>query len=164
MSLVDFDGDGAMDVLTANGDNADYTPFAKRYHGVRVYLNDGENHFVEAVFYPLNGAYKALPVDFDADGDLDIAAISFFPDYEKAPEESFVYLENEGDMAFVAWTFLAATDARWLTMDAGDIDGDGDEDIVLGAFVRGASNVPPALEKRWQREATSLLILRNKHF
>ena len=164
MSLVDFDGDGAMDVLTANGDNADYTPFAKHYHGVRVYLNDGENHFVEAVFYPLNGAYKALPVDFDADGDLDIAAISFFPDYEKAPEESFVYLENEGDMAFVAWTFLAATDARWLTMDAGDIDGDGDEDIVLGAFVRGASNVPPALEKRWQREATSLLILRNKHF
>jgi len=163
MSLVDFNGDGAMDFITANGDNADYTPFAKRYHGVRIYINDGENRFDEAFFYPLNGAYKALPVDFDGDGDLDIAAICFFPDYEKAPEESFVYLENSGEMGFIAHSFPEAIDARWLTMDAGDIDGDGDEDLVLGAFVRGASNVPPELEKRWQ-QATSLLILRNKRF
>ena len=164
LSLVDFNGDGAMDLLTANGDNADYTPFAKRYHGVRIYLNNGENRFDETFFYPLNGAYKALPVDFDGDGDFDIAAISFFPDYEKSPEESFVYLQNTGGMNFVAHSFPEAIDARWLTMDAGDVDGDGDEDIVLGAFVRGASNVPPALEKHWQQEATSLLILRNRRF
>ena len=162
MSLVDFDGDGAMDILTANGDNADYTPFAKRYHGVRLYLNDGHNHFAEAFFYPLYGAYKALPADFDQDGDLDIAAISFFPDYASAPEEAFVYLENIGGLEFVARTFKQARDARWLTMDAGDVDGDGDADIVLGAFVRGASNVPKALEQHWQRQATSVLILRNR--
>ena len=162
MTLVDFDDDGAIDILTANGDNADYTPLAKRYHGVRLYLNDGRNQFAEAFFFPQFGAYKALPVDFDLDGDLDIAAISFFPDYERAPEEAFVYLQNEGGMNFTAYTFAQAQDARWLTMDAGDVDSDGDADIVLGAFVRGASNVSKELEQRWQRHATSVLILRNR--
>ena len=164
MTLVDFDGDGAMDILTTNGDNADYTPFAKRYHGVRLYMNDGANRFTEVLFYPQHGSYKALPVDFDQDGDLDIAAISFFPDYASAPQESFVYLQNRGNMQFVAHTFAEAQDARWLTMDAGDVDLDGDADIVLGACVRGGSNVPKEVEQRWQREATSVLILRNKLF
>ncbi len=153
-----------MDILTANGDSADYTPFAKRYHGVRLYRNDGANRFAEVFFYPQYGAYKALPVDFDQDGDLDIAAISFFPDYASAPQESFVYLQNEGDLNFVAHTFAEAQDARWLTMDAGDVDLDGDADIVLGAFVRWGSNVPKEVEKRWQQEATSVLILRNTLF
>ena len=90
------------------------------------------------------------------------SAISFFPDYERAPEEAFVYLQNEGGMNFTAYTFAQAQDARWWTMDAGDVDSDGDADIVLGAFVRGASNVSKELEQRWQRHATSVLILRNR--
>ena len=163
MSLLDFDGDGDMDVLTANGDNADYAAIAKRYHGVRLYLNDGGNHFEQAFFYPQHGAYKALAVDFDKDGDRDIAAISFFPDYDGVGGlESFVYLENLGDMAFTASTFPEALDARWLTMDAGDVDGDGDADIVLGGSVLGAGKVPKHLKQKWQEGAPSLLILKNR--
>ena len=162
LSLVDFDGDGFVDALTANGDNADYPIIMKRYHGIRLHLNDGGNHFREAFFYPLNGAYKALAVDFDQDGDRDIAAISFFPDYDNSPEEAFVFLQNEGGQTFRAYSFPEAQEGRWLAMDAGDLDGDGDADIALGAFARGGSNVPAEMEARWRAQGPSVLILENR--
>ena len=161
LSLVDFDGDGDMDLLTSNGDNADYALTLKRYHGVRLYLNGGNNNFTEAYFFPLNGAYKAQAADFDGDGDLDIAAISFFADYEGSPEEAFVYLENTGEMNFAPSTFDGALKGRWLTMDVGDVDRDGDADIVLGSFAMGWSNVSRELEASWRR-GPSVLILKNR--
>ena len=42
------------------------------------------------------GAFGARAADFDNDGDLDIAAISFYPDFEIEKRESFVYLQNNG--------------------------------------------------------------------
>ena len=45
-------------------------------------MNDGKNNFREAWFFPLNGAYKAVAPDFNKDGNMDIAAISYFPDYD----------------------------------------------------------------------------------
>jgi hypothetical protein len=162
--LVDFNHDGAVDLLTTNGDNGDifdYRPPFKRYHGVRLYLNDGRNHFKEAFFYPLNGAYKALAADFKGKGNLDIAAISFFPDYEKSPEESFVYLENSGDGKFTAATLGAGISGRWITMDVGDLDGDGRADIVLGAYNRGPGTIPKMLAEQWEKRGSTLLVLKN---
>ena len=161
LSVVDFDGDGDLDLLTANGDNADYALTLKRYHGVRLYLNDGANRFAEAYFFPLNGAYKAQAADFDGDGDLDIAAIGFFADFADSPEEAFVYLENAGGMRFAPSTFDGSLKGRWLTMDVGDVDLDGDEDIVLGSFAMGWSNVSEELEASWRR-GPSVLILKNR--
>jgi hypothetical protein len=135
--LFDFDGDGNEDIIYTAGDNADYDPITKPYHGIRIFMNDGSNHFKESFFYPLNGAYKVIPADYDGDGDIDMAAISFFPDYENSPEESFVYLENRGDMNFDASTFPGSSDGRWMAMDAGDMDGDGDLDILLGSMIFG---------------------------
>ena len=163
LSLVDFDGDGDLDLLTANGDNADYALLLKPYHGVRLYLNDGRNRFTEAYFFPLNGAYKAQAADFDGDGDFDIAAIGFFADYAAAPAEAFVYLRNEGGMQFAPSTFDEVLAGRWLTMDVGDVDLDGDEDIVLGSFAMGWSNVSAELEARWRR-GPSILILKNRRY
>jgi hypothetical protein len=160
--LVDFNQDGLMDFLVTNGDNGEYPSPPKRYHGIRLYLNRGDLRFEEAFFYPLNGAFCARARDFDQDGDLDIAAISFFPDYEKSPRESFVYLENKGNMRFTASTFSQCIVGRWLVMDAGDLDGDGDLDLALGSYINGPSAVPAWLKKDWDRFSPSILILRNK--
>jgi hypothetical protein len=161
LELADLNADGHLDLLTANGDLGDFECPPKRYHGVRVYLNDGTFKFREAFFFPLNGAYKAVAADFDLDGDLDIAAISFFPDYERSPEESFVYLEHRAKLEFAAHTFPDCERGRWLTMNAGDLDGDGDVDLVLGAAYKTPFRAPDALKQRWEKEGPSLLILRN---
>jgi len=160
--LADFNGDGYPDILTANGDRGDFECPPKKYHGIRIYLNDGHWNFKEAFFYPLNGAYKCIAADFRGNGRLDIAAISFFPDYDKSPEESFVYLENHGTLKFTAHTFTDCYRGRWLTMDAADLDGDGDLDIVLGGAYKTPFRATGALIDRWQKEGPSVLILRNQ--
>jgi hypothetical protein len=78
------------------------------------------------------GAYRAQAEDFDLDGDLDIAAIAFFPDFSLDELESFIYLENN-DGVFTPFSSAQANQGRWMTMDVGDIDGDGLLDIALGA-------------------------------
>ncbi|HWY36556.1 MAG TPA: VCBS repeat-containing protein, partial [Nitrosopumilaceae archaeon] len=142
--LDDFNHDGYPDILYTCGDNADYSQVLKPYHGVYIFLNDGQNHFTQKYFFPINGCYKAIARDFDGDGDLDIAAISFFADYARQPEEGFVYLENKGNFEFQPFTLPEAKSGRWLTMDAADLDGDGKIDIVLGNFSIGPSFIKSA--------------------
>jgi len=163
--FADFNGDGYPDILTANGDLGDFVCPPKKYHGVRIYLNDGNWNFKESWFFPLNGAFKAVAADFDGDGDLDIAAISYFPDYDKSPEESFVYFENTGtksNLEFKPHTFPDSARGRWLTMDVGDVDGDGDLDIVLGGAYLVPFRAPETLKDRWHNTGPSILILRNQ--
>ena len=159
--MVDFNGDGLIDILTTNGDNGEYPSPLKRYHGVRVYLNQGENRFEEAYFFPMNGAFQAVGRDIDEDGDIDIAATSFFPDYGKSPQESFVYLENLGGLAYSPATFRQALAGRWRRLEAGDIDQDGDLDLLLGSYIHGPSAVPDGLLRAWEAKGPSMLVLRN---
>jgi hypothetical protein len=159
--LADFNGDGDMDLLVANGDNGDYESPPKPYHGVRIFLNK-KGTFEEAYFYPQHGAFKAVARDFDGDGDLDIASVSFFPDYEHSPRESFVLLENKGGLKFEASTFPQCILGRWLTMDANDLDGDGDVDIVLASMIEMPTVVPAPLKNLWQKNSPSVLYLINQ--
>lgn len=99
--------------------------------------------------------------DFDADGDNDLVSIAYFPDYDKTPEESFIYWENKGNYSFEPHSFPGAMSGRWLTMDAGDLDSDGDTDIILGNTRFAFGYVPDSLMAKWNENSPSVLILEN---
>lgn len=134
LDTVDWNGDGKFDLIYTAGDNTDFPPVVKSYQGIRILLNQGQGVFTEAEFFPLPGAYKAIVRDFDLDGDLDIAAISFFPDYARQPEQRFVLIEQGRSGQWQYRTFPAYRSGRWISMDAADADGDGDTDLLLGSF------------------------------
>jgi FG-GAP-like repeat len=160
LQLVDFNKDGFMDLLYTNGDNADFSATLKPYHGVHVFLNDGKNEFKEAYFHPLYGAFQAAAADFDMDGDLDIVATSFFPETIDKPESSVLYLEQTKQMTFQPYTFKEAITGKWLTLDIGDLDHDGDIDIVLGSFM--GYEMGPTPRVKYIDRTTPFLFLENK--
>ena len=162
IELVDFDADGHEDILYANGDNGDLSQILKPYHGVRIFMNNGKNEFKEKYFFPMNGATKAIATDFDGDGDQDIAAIAFFADFTQQPQKGFVYLENKGKLSFTPQIETKTDENRWLLMESGDFDGDGDSDILLGSCRGVPLRVPKAVSAAWQQTNTKLLLLENK--
>jgi len=162
--VIDFNGDDRPDLLYVNGDNADYTSIMKGYHGVRIFLNQGNNEFEQRVFLPLDGAYKAVPRDFDGDGDLDIAAIAFFADYQSSLTRSFVFFENTGNLMFEARSFKETSMGAWLVLEAGDLDDDGDDDLLLGSYSTigaGSDYVPSRLRNWWIKKGPSVALLEN---
>jgi len=161
--LVDFNGDDHLDIILANGDNADFSSILKPYHGIRIWLNKGNNQFQEKYFYQMPGAWQTVARDFDQDGDMDIAAISYFPDFDRSPERGFIYLQQTGELKFTASSFSQSQIGRWFTLEAADYDQDGDEDIILGSFINALTPVPPALQQQWESNGPSIVVLQNKN-
>ncbi len=159
--LLDFDQDGDMDIVLSNGDNADYSIMLKPYHGIRLFLNDGGS-FREEYFFPMHGASKVRARDFDQDGDIDIIAASFFPDTRRALDQSIVYLENEGNGHFSPSHFEHADRGRWMVMDAGDVDQDGDLDVILGSFTLTTRDIEQGVLNHWRNSRGHILLLENK--
>ena len=132
--LVDFNHDGKPDILYTCGDNSDYSPILKPYHGVYIFTNQGNWTFKQTWFHHIDGSMKAIAADFDHDGDLDIATISYFPDFKDHPKQGFTYLEQTKPNEFIAHEIPVNDYGRWLTMEVADIDNDGYPDVVLGNF------------------------------
>lgn len=161
--FLDYDGDGIRDLLTVNGDVDNGGP-PRAYHGIRIHRGARNNTFSEVVKLSLPGAYKAHARDFDGDGDLDLFAIAFNPQFNSHPDLGVAYFENRGGQTFVTHRLPVGGDTRWLTMDSGDIDGDGDDDVILGGCWLGPGmqdSIPRNLQKQWARYPLSVCFLEN---
>jgi hypothetical protein len=130
VTIADVNGDGALDIMFADaGGYATGTAAAQR-----LYKNNGAGLFTDSSA-SLNvgsfGARQVIAEDFDNDGDLDLlySPDSVYPSPNKKP----VLLINNGSGVFTNMTntnlpnvFMCA-----FCVCAGDVDNDGDLDVVF---------------------------------
>jgi hypothetical protein len=130
--ICDLDKDGDDDILYTNGDAFDYIPpVGKPWHGIQWLENKGNLKFEFHRICNFIGAYDARPVDIDHDGDLDIFCVSAFNLWDKPESQSFIWLENIGNMQFVLHD-IASSPTHILTLEPGDFNNDGLMDFVTG--------------------------------
>jgi len=138
VEVVDMDLDGDLDVLVA------------AYYDDAVYWYENDGQPIPAwtkrtVASALDGARSARAVDVDGDGDLDVAAASYFDD-------TISWHENDG-LIPPGWTphVISSTANGADEISVADLDGDGDMDLVatseLGSQLEwfendGASTAP----------------------
>jgi hypothetical protein len=138
IKLTDIDGDGDMDVLFNHGDAVQIPPFPRPYHGVSWLENEGHFPFTYHRLAHMPGAHTCQPADLDGDGDEDIVSSAFIPAFNPQwPNadwlESIVWLEQTAPGQFQRFVIERGFPFHPCA-DAGDYDGDGDIDVVLGNF------------------------------
>lgn len=151
IELVDLDKDGDLDVLLTHGDTFD-DGVVKPYHGIQWLENRGSYPFVAHSLAQMPGVHRARTADMDGDGDLDIVACALLAggsDVNETTLPALVWLEQTKPGAFVRHT-LAMGMPRHATLALGDIDGDGDADIVVGNFSIG--DPIPAWVEIWENQ------------
>lgn len=111
-SAADLDNDGDQDVL--------YTQPNQEL--LQWYENQGEGDFLIREVGNFPEAFSVWVIDFDDDGDNDLFASSYDP-------AQVVYFENDGQQVF-SYHLISTEIPHPLTIAAGDIDGDGDDDIA----------------------------------
>jgi len=131
--VVDLDGNGTWDFFTLQ---------SQEKERIRIFLNRGWGSFQEHLVYqaphPRWGSTGIVPVDLDSDGDLDLLfhhGDSFqFPPVAR-PYHGVSWLENQGQLPFAYHRLCAMPGAQ--TAIPGDLDGDGDLDVVIAALMPG---------------------------
>jgi hypothetical protein len=130
--LGDVDGDGDLDLLTANY-NTQGT--------VSVRLNDGYGSFtappVNAEPTVGNNPYSVKLGDVDGDGDLDL----FTANYTNNGTVSVRLNDGQGNFTASTPTAEVTVSPTPISVTLGDVDGDGDLDILTANYSTNTANV-----------------------
>ena len=139
ISLCDLDQDGDEDILYTNGDAFDYMPPQGRpWHGVQWLENKGNLNFEFHRICNFTGTTNVRAADIDNDMDIDLLAVSAFNIWDKPESDSFIWLENTGNMKFIRHQ-IAKNPTHLLTCEPGDFNNDGLMDVITG----GMHTYPP---------------------
>jgi len=113
--VADFDSDWDIDIAATSNPNS-----------VVVLLNNGDGTFAAPAYTSVQGDPIALyGADFDSDGDIDLASA-----HNQPGTSHLVILKNNGNGVFTVFaTYAPATLGQNLS--GGDIDTDGDIDLVM---------------------------------
>ena len=174
MAMLDVEGDGSIDILLSNGDTTEFRSNPRGYHGIRHYDFD-QDQLVERQFIPAHGVMDFTVLDAEGDGDLDIASVSYFADFRNKPQQAAMFHRRDGS-EFVSQTLAGYAQGNWCRIESGDIDGDGDPDLFLGALnyqtvKRGYENddsylrlleTPDEFIKKWEQNGNHLRVLENR--
>jgi len=127
VSLGDVDQDGDLDALVANnGEESDNAPV--------LWLNDGSGIFTDSTQrLGFTNAYAAILGDLDGDGDLD--AFIANSSHNRANPDDKVWI-NDGKGGF-SDSGQNLGGLYSLTAALGDLDDDGDPDVVTGIWKKG---------------------------
>ncbi|CAM3543077.1 VCBS repeat-containing protein [Zobellia roscoffensis] len=132
--LVDFNGDGYLDLLVGSGSNQEIKPDPKSL--TRLYINNGRGNFTKQGNFPkIYTTVSDLAIaDFDKDGDNDIfiSSRSVPGKYGSSPNSYLLKNDGKGNFSVDVESKKyfekcgMATSAKWV-----DLDGNGWEDLVL---------------------------------
>ncbi|MCD6246922.1 MAG: right-handed parallel beta-helix repeat-containing protein, partial [Candidatus Diapherotrites archaeon] len=137
--VFDLDSDGDLDIVAdSKKDNLDKIVW---------YENDGSNNFTRKDLYvptvSSSVTIKSMDAnDLDNDGDLDIVIGVTY--YSSGYRHEVWVLTNRGDLNFTESTLYVGSEGIW-ELGIGDLDGDGNKDIV---FVDGDGS---GSELKWAR-------------
>ncbi|TAK60989.1 MAG: hypothetical protein EPO24_06160, partial [Bacteroidetes bacterium] len=129
----DWDNDGDIDLAV---------PVNSSDHRLYVMYNDGTGHFFkQETLYVASSLWRVRSGDLDNDGDLDIVG-NCNTNYG-GPGESFIYTflnDGVGNFTLSADRIADVGGVPW-DMDLGDLDGDGDLDILLPCYNSNTASV-----------------------
>ena len=120
VTVADLDGDGIKDLaVTASGINS-----------ISVLKGNGDGSFQEQDDFDAGSIPRSIAAgDFNKDGTTDLVVTNMISDNRASGSVSFLF--NQNGESFSA-PFSVPTDRETLAVTAGDLDNDGDLDVVTG--------------------------------